>query len=601
MDYTFFDFLTLVGSLGMFLYGMKIMSEGLQKVAGDKLRGILSVMTTNRFTGVLTGILITALIQSSSATTVMVVSFVNAGLLTLAQSISVIMGANVGTTVTAWIISLFGFKVDISVFALPLIGLCIPLLFSGKSRRKSWGEFLMGFALLFLGLAYLKDSVPDLQNNPQILAFLQDYTSLGYRSIFIFLLLGTVLTVIVQSSSATIAITLIMCSKGWIPFEMAAAMVLGENIGTTITANIAALSANISARRAALAHLMFNIFGVCWVLVLFYPFTSMISWIVSNYGPGNPHQMTEFLATLDPQTVSLITSNNELTDPTLIALQKQLFSLQVSVSYGLSLFHTIFNIANVSIMIWFVNAYVFVVSKMIKSKNVNDEEEFQLKYITSSMLSTSELSLLQAQKEIALYGERTQRMLSMVKELAGEKNEDKFLKLYSRIEKYESISDRMEIEIANYLTYVSEGRLSSEGKEEVRIMLRAVTEIESIADSCNNLARGIRRRNEGKSVFTEEQNHSMDIMFSLLNKALTHMNEVLNKSEIAHDDINVSYNIETEINNYRNQLKLNNLDSVNNKKYQYQDGVYFMDIIGECEKMGDYIINVMQAIVEKKF
>ena len=278
MDYSFFDFLTLVGALGMFLYGMKVMSEGLQKVAGDKLRSILSVMTTNRFTGVLTGILITALIQSSSATTVMVVSFVNAGLLTLTQSISVIMGANVGTTVTAWIISLFGFKVDISVFSLPLIGLCIPLIFSGKSKRKSWGEFLMGFAFLFMGLSYLKSSVPDLQSNPQILSFLQDYTSLGYPSLLIFLLLGTILTVIVQSSSATVAITLIMCTQGWIPFEMAAAMVLGENIGTTITANIAAISANVSARRAAIAHLMFNVFGVCWVMALFYPFTSMITW-----------------------------------------------------------------------------------------------------------------------------------------------------------------------------------------------------------------------------------------------------------------------------------------------------------------------------------
>ena len=339
MDYSFFDFLTLVGALGMFLYGMKVMSEGLQKVAGDKLRGILSVMTTNRFTGVLTGILITALIQSSSATTVMVVSFVNAGLLTLTQSISVIMGANVGTTVTAWIISLFGFKVDISVFSLPIIALCIPLIFSGKSKRKSWGEFLMGFAFLFMGLSYLKSSVPDLQSNPQILSFLQDYTSLGYPSLFIFLLLGTILTIIVQSSSATVAITLIMCTQGWIPFEMAAAMVLGENIGTTITANIAAISANVSARRAAVAHLMFNVFGVCWVMILFYPFTSMVSWIVTNYGPGDPNEMTQFLSTLDPKTISLITSSAQITDPHLLALQKQLMTLQVSVSYGLSLYH----------------------------------------------------------------------------------------------------------------------------------------------------------------------------------------------------------------------------------------------------------------------
>ena len=600
MDYSFFDFLTLVGALGMFLYGMKVMSEGLQKVAGDKLRSILSVMTTNRFTGVLTGILITALIQSSSATTVMVVSFVNAGLLTLTQSISVIMGANVGTTVTAWIISLFGFKVDIRVFSLPLIGLCIPLIFSGKSRRKSWGEFLMGFAFLFMGLSYLKSSVPDLQSNPQILAFLQDYTSLGYPSLLIFLLLGTILTVIVQSSSATVAITLIMCTQGWIPFEMAAAMVLGENIGTTITANIAAISANVSARRAAIAHLMFNVFGVCWVMALFYPFTSMITWIVTNYGPGDPNEMTQFLSTLDPKTISLITSSAQITDPHLLALQKQLLTLQVSVSYGLSLFHTVFNITNVCIMIWFVKFYVYVCSALIKPKNVSDEEEFQLKYIPSGMLSTSELSLMQAKKEIAVFGERTQRMFGMVKDLFYEKNEDNFLKIYSRIEKYENISDRMEIEIANYLTFVAEGRLSSEGKEEIRIMLRTVTEIESIADSCNNLARGIRRRNEGKSEFTDEQNHNIDQMFALLEKALTRMNEILHMQEVVHDDINQSYNIENEINNYRNQLKIHNMEDVNNKKYQYQDGVYYMDLVGESEKLGDYVLNVVQAVIEKK-
>lgn len=600
MDYSFFDFLTLVGALGMFLYGMKVMSEGLQKVAGDKLRGILSVMTTNRFTGVLTGILITALIQSSSATTVMVVSFVNAGLLTLTQSISVIMGANVGTTVTAWIISLFGFKVDISVFSLPLIGICIPLIFSGKSKRKSWGEFLMGFAFLFMGLSYLKSSVPDLQSNPEILSFLQDYTSLGYPSLLIFLLLGTILTVIVQSSSATVAITLIMCTQGWIPFEMAAAMVLGENIGTTITANIAAISANVSARRAAIAHLMFNVFGVCWVMALFYPFTNMISWIVTNYGPGDPNEMTQFLSTLDPKTISLITSSAQITDPHLLALQKQLMTLQVSVSYGLSLFHTVFNIANVCIMIWFVKFYVYVCSALIKPKNVSDEEEFQLKYIPSGMLSTSELSLMQAKKEIAVFGERTQRMFGMVKDLFYEKNEDNFLKVYSRIEKYENISDRMEIEIANYLTFVAEGRLSSEGKEEIRIMLRTVTEIESIADSCNNLARGIRRRNEGKSEFTDEQNHNIDQMFALLEKALTRMNEILHMQEVVHDDINQSYNIENEINNYRNQLKIHNMEDVNNKKYQYQDGVYYMDLVGESEKLGDYILNVVQAVIEKK-
>ncbi|MDD3507277.1 MAG: Na/Pi cotransporter family protein [Parabacteroides sp.] len=600
MDYSFFDFLTLIGSLGLFLYGMKIMSEGLQKVAGDKLRSILSVMTTNRVTGILTGVLITALVQSSSATTVMVVSFVNAGLLSLAQSIGVIMGANVGTTVTAWIISLFGFKVDISIFALPLIGISIPLIFSGKSKRKSWGEFFLGFSFLFMGLSFLKSSVPDLQSNPQVLAFLQNYTSMGFPSLLIFLFLGTILTIIVQSSSATVAITLIMCTKGWIPFEMAAAMVLGENIGTTITANIAAISANVSAKRAALAHLMFNVFGVFWVLVVFYPFIQMISWIVTNFGPGDPNGITHFLSKLDPRTISLITSNMELTDPSLVALQKQLLSLQVSVSYGLSLFHTVFNILNVCIMVWFVKFYVYVCSAVIKAKNVAEEEEFQLRYIPSGMLSTSELSLMQAKKEIAVYGDRTYRMLGMVKELFYEKNEDKFLKIYGRIEKYESISDRMEVEIANYLTFVAEGRLSSESKEEIRIMLRAVTEIESIADSCNNLARAIKRRNEGKGEFTESLNHNMDQMFAIVDQALQQMNVILHKPEAVHDDINVSYNVENEINNYRNQLKIKNMEDVNNKAYDYQVGVYYMDMVAECEKLGDYVLNVVQAVIEKK-
>lgn len=602
MNYSFLDFLTLVGALGMFLYGMKIMSEGLQKVAGDKMRGILSVMTGNRVTGVLTGILITALIQSSSATTVMVVSFVNAGLLQLAQAISVIMGANVGTTVTAWIISIFGFKVDISTFAIPIIGLCIPLIFSSNNRRKSWGEFLMGFALLFLGLAFLKDSVPDLQANPEALSFIQNYTNMGFASILLFLAIGGILTVIVQSSSATVAITLIMCTKGWIPFEMAAAMVLGENIGTTITANIAAVKANIQARRAAFAHFMFNMFGVCWILIAFYPFTQLISWIVTNYGPGNPTELTAFLSTLSPEVVEQITSTQKLTDPNLIALQNKVMSLQISVSYGLSLFHTLFNIGNICIMIWFVNLYVKICSFVIKPKHVSDEEEFQLKFISAGMLSTSELSLLQARKEIALYGKRVHRMFGMVKDLYYEKDTDKFLKIFGRIEKYEQISDRMEIEIANYLTNVMEGRLSSQGKENIRIMLRVVSEIESVADSCNNLAKAIKRRNDGKSVFLDSQNHSIDHMFSLDEKAIERMNELLEKQdhEITNEDMGISTNLENEINNYRNQLKNDNLENIDTKKYKYSDGVFYMDIVSECEKLGDYVINVVQAVVGKK-
>ena len=560
MDYSFFDFLRLIGSLALFLYGMKIMSEGLQKFAGDSLRRILTAMTTNRVTGVLTGVLITALIQSSSATTVMVVSFVNAGLLTLTQSIGVIMGANIGTTVTAWLISALGFKVDIAAFALPLLAFALPLFFSGKSSRKSIGEFVFGFAFLFMGLQSLKANAPDLGANPEMLAFVQNYTDMGFFSIILFLFIGAILTMIVQASAATMAITLIMCANGWIDYHLGVALVLGENIGTTITANLAALTGNTQARRAALAHLVFNVFGVMWVLVLFYPFTNAVSWFVT-------HVM-------------------KVSDPA------------VAVSFKLAAFHTAFNISNTFIMIWFVSLIKKTVCTLIKPKV--EDEEYRLRYITGGMLSTAELSILQAHKEISLFAERTARMFNMVKELFYEKNEETFLKTYSRIEKYENISDRMEIEIANYLTEVSEGRLSSESKEEIRIMLRAVSEIESIADSCNNLARSIKRRNEFKSEFTEEQNKHLDHMFELVSGALNRMNLILHKPELVHDDINPSYNIENEINNYRNQLKSRNIEDINNKLYQYQDGVYYMDMVSESEKLGDYVLNVVQAVIEKK-
>ena len=561
MDYSFFDFLRLIGSLGLFLYGMKIMSEGLQKFAGDSLRRILTAMTTNRVTGVLTGVLITALIQSSSATTVMVVSFVNAGLLTLTQSIGVIMGANIGTTVTAWLVSALGFKVDIAAFSLPLLAFGIPLLFSGKSSRKSVGEFIFGFSFLFMGLQALKANAPDLGANPEMLAFVQNYADMGFFSIILFLFIGAILTMIVQASAATMAITLIMCANGWIDYQLGVALVLGENIGTTITANLAALTGNTQARRAALAHLAFNIFGVIWVLILFYPFTNAVSWFVTNV--------------------------MRISDPS------------VAVSFKLAAFHTAFNISNTFVMIWFVGLIEKTVCFLIKGKK-DEDEEYRLRYITGGMLSTAELSILQARKEITLFAERTGRMLDMVKALFYEKNEDAFLKTYSRVEKYESISDRMEIEIANYLTCVAEGRLSSEGKEEIRIMLRAVSEIESIADSCNNMARSIKRRNEFKSIFTDEQNHNVDQMLALTEKALHRMIEILKKSELVRDDVNPSYNIENEINNYRNQLKIHNVEDINNKKYQYQDGVYYMDIIGEAEKLGDYVLNVVQAVIEKK-
>ena len=563
MEYSFYDFLKLIGSLGLFLYGMKIMSEGLQKVAGDRLRSILTAMTTNRVTGVLTGVLITALIQSSSATTVMVVSFVNAGLLTLAESISVIMGANIGTTVTAWIISIFGFKVDMAAFALPLLAIALPLIFSGKSNRKSVGEFIFGFSFLFMGLSYLKANAPDLNANPEMLAFVQNYTDMGFFSILLFLFIGTILTMIVQASAATMAITLIMCANGWMSLELGAALVLGENIGTTITANLAALTANTQAKRAALAHFVFNVFGVIWVLIIFHPFMQLVNWVVDTF---------------------FQTSNPE-----------------VAISYKLSAFHSIFNICNVCILIWGVKLIERTVCALIHPKE--EDEEPRLRFITGGMLSTAELSILQARKEIHLFAERTHRMFGMVQDLLHTEKDDDFNKLFSRIEKYENISDNMELEIANYLNQVSEGRLSSESKLQIRAMLREVTEIESIGDSCYNLARTINRKRQTNQDFTEKQYEHIHFMMKLTNDALAQMIVVVEKPEHQSIDINKSFNIENEINNYRNQLKNQNILDVNNKEYDYQMGVYYMDIIAECEKLGDYIVNVVEAssdVKEKK-
>ena len=563
MEYSFYDFLKLIGSLGLFLYGMKIMSEGLQKVAGDRLRSILTAMTTNRVTGVLTGVLITALIQSSSATTVMVVSFVNAGLLTLAESISVIMGANIGTTVTAWIISIFGFKVDMAAFALPLLAIALPLIFSGKSNRKSIGEFIFGFSFLFMGLSYLKANAPDLNANPEMLAFVQNYTDMGFFSILLFLFIGTILTMIVQASAATMAITLIMCANGWISLELGAALVLGENIGTTITANLAALTANTQAKRAALAHFVFNVFGVIWVLIIFHPFMQMVNWVVDT-----------FFQSSDPE---------------------------VAISYKLSAFHSIFNICNVCILIWGVKLIERTVCALIHPKE--EDEEPRLRFITGGMLSTAELSILQARKEIPLFAERTHRMFGMVQDLLHTEKDDDFNKLFSRIEKYENISDNMELEIANYLNQVSEGRLSSESKLQIRAMLREVTEIESIGDSCYNLARTINRKRQTNQDFTEKQYEHIHFMMKLTNDALAQMIVVVEKPEHQSIDINKSFNIENEINNYRNQLKNQNILDVNNKEYDYQMGVYYMDIIAECEKLGDYVVNVVEAssdVKEKK-
>ncbi len=578
MDYSFFDLLKLIGSLGLFLYGMKIMSEGLQKAAGDRMQGILSSMTNNRFAGVFTGILITALIQSSSATTVMVVSFVNAGLLSLTQSIAVIMGANVGTTVTAWIVSLFGFSVDISSMVFPILAISIPLIFSKNNQWRYWGEFLIGFSLLFMGLGEMKSSVPDLKENAAALEFLNNYTNMGYGSVLLFMLIGTILTVIMQSSSAMMAITLIMCSQGWVSFEIAAAMVLGENIGTTITANMAALSANVSAKRAAFAHFLFNMFGVCWMLIFFYPFTRMIAALVGQINGISTEEMAQILNSassgggLSPEEVT-------------------------TVSFSLALFHSVFNVCNVLIMIWFINLYEKIVTSVIKQKSNNDEE-FQLKFINTGMMGASELNLPQARQEIVVYAERVRRMFGMVQDLLHEKEgSEDYSKLYSRIEKYEQICDRMEIEIASFLNKVVSGRLSYDGKLQVNAMLTMVTEIESIGDCCYNLARTLVRKQEAGVKFSEPVMSNIDALLSLDADALEGLVTILSKGENA--DIIAAYNKENEINNFRNQLRSSNMENINTKLYDYQEGIYYMDVVAEAESLGDYIVNVVDAVKQQ--
>lgn len=581
MDYSLLDFLTLLGFVGIFLYGMTLMSDGLQKAAGNGLRNILGAMTRNRFTGALTGFSITALIQSSSASTVMVVSFVSAGLMTLAQSVAVIMGANVGTTATAWIITLFGFKVDIGMYAYPIIALCIPLLFSSNNRRKSIGEIILGFSLLFIGLDGIEANVPNLKESPEIFGFLTQYANMGYVSALLFVFIGIIATMIIQSSSAAIAIVLIMCTKGWITFDLACAMILGSNIGTTITPIIASLGANLAAKRAALCHLMFNVLGTIWALALFIPFTNLTVWVTETLGQGNPTELYDYI------------NGSHGTDASQIA------TMAGWASFGLSIFHTIFNLINLSVMIWMTKFYVKVVEKLMPSKHKGDDE-FQLTYISSGRVAASELNIAQAEKEIGVYAERVSRMLKMAQDLVHAKEgSDEFNKLYSRLEKYEEISDRMEIEIANYLKRCAEGRLSNLGKQRVSAMLTIISEIESIADSCFGVAKIIVRKQEGHATFNDEIYQNIDNMFAYVKKAMKNMLVLLEDIEnVREEDIITSYNREREINNLRNTLRVANIENINNHHYEYHAGIYYMDLIGDLERTGDYIINVVDTVKE---
>ncbi len=559
MNYTLLDFLTLIGALGLFLFGMKLMSEALQKVAGGKLRNFLAAMTSNRFMGVFTGLTITAIIQSSSATTVMIVSFVNAGLLTLFESAGLIMGANIGTTVTAWIISILGFKVKMSILAFPIIGIGFPLIFSKKTRNQSWGEVLVGFALLFIGLESLKTSVPNIGDNPAILEFIKHFTGMGFGSNIIFLIIGTLLTVVIQSSSATMALTLVMCNNGWISFDSAAAMVLGENIGTTITANLAAVVANSTAKRAARIHFLFNVFGVIWVLSIFPIFLKGVDAI------------TQF-----------VTGNSAFTNATAIPI-------------ALSFFHSIFNIANVLLQIWFIKYLINVVQKMVPEKE--DEQEFKLRYIKFGMLSTSELSLLQAKKEIIVYAQQTKKLFSRLNNMLNEKSERKFLKQFEKVEIGEDKSDGMEVSIAKYLTKVAEGELSRQSSRTISSMLRIVDEIESIGDSCLNIARAIYRAHDKKEKFTPEMKNKINDMFLLVDKAMDIMIENLNKhnNEV---DIIAAEAIEKKINRLRDKLRKEHVKDIESEQYTYHIGTLYKDIFSESEKVGDYIYDVTKSIID---
>lgn len=597
MSYSILDLLCLLGAVGLFLYGMKVMSEGLQKAAGDRLRNILGAMTRNRLTGTITGFIITALIQSSSASTVMVVSFVNAGLMTLAQSMAVIMGANVGTTFTAWVIALFGFKVNMSAFMLPLIGIAVPLLFASSSRKKSIGEFLIGFAFLFMGLDLISEYVPDLQSNPEMFAFLQHYTGMGFGSVLTFCIVGMVLTMIIQSSAATFAITLIMCSKGWISFDLACAIVLGANIGTTITPLLASMSGNVAAKRTAMGHLLFNVLGIVWLLPLFVPFVELNVWLTEAIGQGNPEQLYRFVSEIEMTQPELY---NHLFDNSLPAnhpIVAQIGAMQVSVSFGMSLFHTVYNIINLSIMIWMTGLYVKVVEKIIPAKK-NEEEEFSLKYIGGVLVSASELNVAQAEKEVAVFARRVDRMIGMAHDLLHIKpNSKEFNQLYSRLEKYEDISDRMEKEIADFLNRTSQGRLSNESKHRVASLFNINSEIESVGDGCNNFGRVLSRKQQVNVEFTDTIVENIDGMFVLVAEAMNGMLDMLDNIEnVKEDQLMAAYNKEREINNMRNQLRSENVQNINDGLYDYQAGIFYMDAVADLEKVGDYIINVVDTL-----
>ena len=566
---------TLVGALGMFLYGMNLMSEGLQKAAGDRLRKFLEAMTSNRLKSVATGLTITSIIQSSSATTVMVVGFVNAGLLALNQAIGVIMGANIGTTVTAWLISLLGFKADISILAVPLMALGFVMSISKKERNKNLSECIIGFSLLFLGLSLMKESVPDLKETPEVLSFIQGWTEMGFGSVLIFMLFGTVLTLVLQSSSATMALTLIMMSMGWIPFHMAAAMVLGENIGTTITANIAAAVANTNARRAALAHTLFNVFGVIWALALFKPFTMLIGNIIAAMGYPNPAEMS-YSGTIDP------------TSPE-----------STAALYGLSMFHTLFNTFNTCILIWFVPQLEKIVTSVIRGKQNPEDEAFRLKFISGGHTSTAELSITQAKSEIQHFAQILHNGLGYVRSAVHATKEDEFEHFRQKLVKYEEISDRIEFEIASFLKDIPQESISEHTRESVNSMYKIINEMESLGDSGEAISRILTRRNKHAKTFSAENIHSIDALLDLVDKAYVVMIENLKSDSMGMIGLKKAVDCEIQINELRNLLREEEINNMEKDGTHYLSSVYYMDVISEIERMGDFIINISQALEKK--
>ncbi len=556
------SFFTLIGALGLFLYGMKLLSEALQKVAGTRMRSLLAAMTSTRLKGILTGILVTVVVQSSSATTVMVVSFVNAGLLSLVQAVGVIMGANIGTTVTAWIISLLGFEMNLGMMALPFLGLGVPLLFSKRNNLHAVGEMILGFSLLFLGLTFLQDSVPDLSQYPHVLETVSHYTQLGIWSVLLFVLIGIGLTVVVQSSSATMALTLLMCANGWIDFTMAAAMVLGENVGTTITAVIAAAVGNTSARQTALFHLVFNVLGVVWVLLLFYPFLNLVDRLALESGIGSP--------ILDPSKAPI----------------------------ALSLFHSSFNVVNTLVMVWFTPQLVSLVKRILPQKE-SEDEGYRLRFIGHDYMPTGEIALLSVWKEVAGYARRVHRMFGFVQRMLDPANEKEFQNTYERILKYENISDRMEVEIGNYLGRLHTSELSDSARQQVSALMKIISDIESVADCCHNAGKIIKRKSEANLWFNEYIQKHVDQMMDYVDQAFTVMTQNLEKGTDA--DLTAATHCEEQINRYRNELKKEHLKNVENGIYTYEAGVFYSDLYSQCERMGDYIINVSEDIQEMGF